>query len=409
MPLKEWSISNQQPFTDEVKFAFNCHLNLFIGPNGTGKSTLIRQLWSHLRGQASVIIPANRFPLPRSSDVEGQKALVDDNAQPLQLSDLLANNGQFFDAKRMHHVKNFMAREALQGRQTGEAIEQYLRAGDMAYRCAQMVCGEILTKQLPETYDRKQAVTVTETMASGGGSTRQRARQVGVFHHYYERMAISVTHDVPYNPQGTYEKVFSGDLSDGIQGTLAWIEFMAMHISFRYRFQPGWESRPATLLIDEVENHLHPEWQRRVFPALRHFFPQLQIFATTHSPFLVAGLDAGQVHRLYRDESLTVRSEVPNEEQIMGWTMDEILRGLMGVQDPTDRETALRTEELRRLQNQNPAENLQDEEIRSRRIAELQELVSPEFLSGGVAAADQELFERQFNAALERYRENQGD
>lgn len=408
MPLKQWSISNQQPFTDEVKFDFNEEINLFIGPNGTGKSTVIRRLWGDLRDQASVVIPAHRLTLPRSSDEEGQKALARDSDDAEQIGTLLANNPHCFDAKRMHFIKNFMAREALQGRQPGEAIEQYLRARDMAYRCAQMICGELLSESPPETYVRKHTVTVSENVTSAGGTTTRRSRAVGTFPYSYDGMAITVTHDVPYNPLGTFQKVFSGDLSDGTQGTLSWIEYMAVHICYRHRFQAGWDSHPATLLIDEIENHLHPEWQRRVLPALRRYFPQVQIFATTHSPFFVAGLGAGQVHRLYRDDDLVVRVEAPNEEQIVGWTMDEILRGLMGVLDPTDRKTALRTEELRRLQNQIPAENPADDEGRLQRIAELQEQVRPAILAGGAVAADQELFEQQFNAALERYRESQG-
>lgn len=408
MPLKEWSAPTRQPFTDEVKFNFDDHLNLFIGPNSTGKSTLIRELWSHLRNQASVIIPANRLALPPSDDIESQQALVRENGEAVELASLFANDLKIFDAKRMHLVKNLMVREALEGKQTGEAIEQYLWACDLAYKCAQMVCGEILSTEPPETYVRKHPVTASASVRSADGTTRTRVREISAFPFSYERMAITVTHDVPYNPRGTYQKVFSGDLSDGIQGTLSWVEYMAAHICFRHRFRPGWESLPATLLIDEAENHLHPEWQRRLFPALQKYFPQLQIFATTHSPFLVAGLSAGQVHRLYRDENMVVRVDAPNEEQILGWTMDEILRGLMGVQDPTDRKTALLTEELRNLQSQTPAENLADDEGRLQRIAELQARVSPEILAGGAVAADQELFEQQFNAALERYRESQG-
>ena len=220
-------------------------------------------------------------------------------------------------------------------------------------------------------------------------------------------MAISVNHNVPYDRLGTYNKVFTGDLSDGTQGTLSWIEYMAMtvHMAYRYRFERNWESRPFMLFIDEIENHLHPAWQRRVLPALREYFPQLQIFATTHSPFLVAGLDAGQVHRLYRDDNSTVRSEAPNSEQIVGWTMDEILRGLMGVQDPTDNITAERAQELRRLRNLSPLEDSAQEEQRLQRITELESMLDSDLLAGGVATADQELFEQQFNAALERYRQ----
>ena len=405
MPVKEWSISKRQPFTEEVTFNFDDHVNLFIGPNATGKSTLIRKLWADHHSQASVLVPATRLGLPPLHDDAGHQALVQGNEEGSELSNLLANNQYVFDAKRTLFVKHLMTREALLGSRPSEALEQYFRALTLAYQCTKKICGEILTDSHPGTYTRNYNLSVLESVVTDGGRSQEQRRQFAQIPYGYEGMAISVTHDVPYDRRGTYNKVFTGDLSDGTQGTLSWIEYMAIHIASRYRFEKNWDSRPSILLIDEIENHLHPTWQRRVLPALREHFPQLQIFATTHSPFLVAGLDAGQVHRLYRDDNLTVRAEAPNSEQIVGWTMDEILRGLMGVQDPTDSTTAERTQELRRLRNLLPLEDKAKEEQRLQRIAELEALLDSDLLAGGVATADQELFEQQFNAALERYRQ----
>ena len=49
------------------------------------------------------------------------------------------------------------------------------------------------------------------------------------------------------------------------------------------------------LLIDEAENHLHPRWQKRFLPMVRELFPNLQIIATTHSPFIVASVPDARV------------------------------------------------------------------------------------------------------------------
>lgn len=49
---------------------------------------------------------------------------------------------------------------------------------------------------------------------------------------------------------------------------------------------------PGLLLVDEVELHLHPTWQRAVLPALRRVFPQVQMVATTHSPQVVGSVEA---------------------------------------------------------------------------------------------------------------------
>ena len=38
------------------------------------------------------------------------------------------------------------------------------------------------------------------------------------------------------------------------------------------------------ILIDEIDLHLHPQWQRRVLPALTQTFPNCQFIVTTHSP-----------------------------------------------------------------------------------------------------------------------------
>src|SRR5262249_10897093 len=44
---------------------------------------------------------------------------------------------------------------------------------------------------------------------------------------------------------------------------------------------------PGVLLLDEAENHLHPRWQKRFLGDVLRIFPNLQIIATTHSPFVV--------------------------------------------------------------------------------------------------------------------------
>ena len=157
------------------------------------------------------------------------------------------------------------------------------------------------------------------------------------------------------------------------------------------------------LLIDEIENHLHPTWQRRLSQHLRESFPNAQIFATTHSPFVVAGLRAGQVHLLNRDENGVVTAST-NTEDIVGWTADEILQAMMGVDDPTDDETARHAVELRRLRDENPRASEREEEERQARMRELRRLVDRDLLAGGTAAAHQELFEEQFAEALEKVR-----
>lgn len=54
-------------------------------------------------------------------------------------------------------------------------------------------------------------------------------------------------------------------------------------------------STPGLLLIDEAENHLHPRWQKRFVRDILSVFPNLQIIATTHSPFILASTPGAKV------------------------------------------------------------------------------------------------------------------
>ena len=47
---------------------------------------------------------------------------------------------------------------------------------------------------------------------------------------------------------------------------------------------------PGLLLIDEAENQLHPKWQKRFLQSVLDVFPNLQIIATTHSPFIISSM-----------------------------------------------------------------------------------------------------------------------
>ncbi|MGC8640419.1 MAG: AAA family ATPase [Isosphaeraceae bacterium] len=58
---------------------------------------------------------------------------------------------------------------------------------------------------------------------------------------------------------------------------------------------------PGVVLIDELDVHLHPKWQRRVTGDLKRVFPKLQFLATTHSPQVIGGVEPQEIIRLLPD------------------------------------------------------------------------------------------------------------
>ncbi|MEZ4363859.1 MAG: AAA family ATPase [Kofleriaceae bacterium] len=59
----------------------------------------------------------------------------------------------------------------------------------------------------------------------------------------------------------------------------------------------------ATVLIDEVDAHLHPTWQRTIGQWLLRYFPNVQFLVTTHSPLICQAAEAGSVFLLPRPGS----------------------------------------------------------------------------------------------------------
>jgi len=71
---------------------------------------------------------------------------------------------------------------------------------------------------------------------------------------------------------------------------------------------------PCIILLDEIETHLHPSWQWKVLPAFQKMFPKAQIFVATHSPFVIASLNKGMIHRLRRGPDGVVDDPRPASE-----------------------------------------------------------------------------------------------
>ncbi|HET6386141.1 MAG TPA: AAA family ATPase, partial [Armatimonadota bacterium] len=81
---------------------------------------------------------------------------------------------------------------------------------------------------------------------------------------------------------------------------------------------------PGVILIDELDVHLHPRWQRRVASDLKRTFPALQFVCTSHSPQVIGEIEPDEIRLL---DSF----EVPN--QSFGMDSNWILQALMGADE----------------------------------------------------------------------------
>jgi predicted ATPase len=129
-------------------------------------------------------------------------------------------------------------------------------------------------------------------------------------------------------------------LSDGERGVLALVLDLARRLS---QANPSLgdplRDGEAIVLIDEIDLHLHPKWQRKIVEHLTGVFPRCQFIATTHSPQIVAAVEPEQIQLLTPDEVL-------HPDRSLGMDSNWILRHLMEADDrPESAAKAIQTAE----------------------------------------------------------------
>jgi hypothetical protein len=121
-------------------------------------------------------------------------------------------------------------------------------------------------------------------------------------------------------------------LSQGYQAMIAWVADLVG--------QASWEDEmgdvsPDTMegicLVDEIDLHLHPQWQAGIIGALRAAFPKVQFIATTHSPMVLPGLRPEEIFNLQQDAEGNVVVQ-PAAEPPALMTGSELYRRFFGIE-----------------------------------------------------------------------------
>ena len=441
MHISGMDIRETPPFTEMVELDFDERVNLFIGPNASGKSTILRAMDAAFNGDRRpsssgymwateqqdktgprVVESASRREyrswdcstdeknvlLFTSEDcLTGKKPLVvyvgpvraglpelyeevavGDDADVSEVLNRPFSGENFKVANEKLYQNASVMFERLK-REEGIPLDERSHrlteisslnsANWTAFSCVKAICTEVLldsVSALPRNYVTRLSIPHLDSNPLARFDDVNVHRLLGVNTIDQPNFGNVRLEDRPaYSEEMGQAPLYVGFLSSGTQTTFLWIHWLALKMLHHYEFAFGWENEPAILLIDEIENHLHPTWQRRVIPALLEHFPGLQIFATTHSPFVVAGLRAGQVHLLDRNTDGVVTATT-NEQDIIGWATDEILRTFMGVDEPTDELTIQRAKRLRDLRGK---ESLSDDEREE--LEKLRQQVNEDLLS----------------------------
>lgn len=118
------------------------------------------------------------------------------------------------------------------------------------------------------------------------------------------------------------------ELGYGYQSMLSWVVDLCKRMFERYPNSEHPLEESAIVLVDEIDLHLHPKWQRDIISFLSRSFPNIQFIVTTHSPLVIQSMDEVNLYVLHRqgDKVVVEHSDYTN---FKGWTVEEILRDVM--------------------------------------------------------------------------------
>ncbi|MGA2593345.1 MAG: AAA family ATPase [Bryobacteraceae bacterium] len=393
----------------------NPHLgpHIFAGVNGSGKSTVLRTLawvldtgdmgfpqddWSHLtagyaQSRALVVIQPQTAAAGALVYACSKGAGAGHEAElAIWAKSALSNRGfdmrQFgdFDVGPPHAAHSHAPHGATRifSRDKGTPYSGGVRLNGAAYspsRALRHVAAVDLTKKLGSAQENSFAFESTvqnefvqswllglyskraiarERRQSGDQYTRSLDRFENALRLLYGQ---SVSFDVEIEPSFQPRlKAFGRNLDfsqlpDGVRSTVGWIaDFMMRQDLVQWSATLG-DKRPGVLLLDEVDAHLHPLWQRKLLPAMREALPDVQILVTSHSPFVISSCPNARVHVLELDESGRAHTRPPADSPI-GESVTTTLKEIFGVDSRFDVLTEKQLDEWNTLKKREARDSL---------------------------------------------------
>jgi energy-coupling factor transporter ATP-binding protein EcfA2 len=378
MKLERLSLANFRGF-EQLDVDFEKDVTLLAGVNGVGKSSLLQALAGVLSRALPEFTPSRSPAIPFTDDdirVHGSSLEV---SARVQLGDQLLDVG----VQRLRGAGDkgdrFVLLRQERGEQTTRDFAEALRArtltGDLEagvretraalaslktspnpplavyFTAKRQLPGQPRSLPAPRPFDESQAygralhdreVELREFMhwfhtqeALGASTHPRRLRVLDALRSVvaelvpeFGNLRIEDSPRLGFVVDKRGQPLYLHQLSDGERGLLALVFDLARRLAIANpESDDPIAEGTALVLIDEIELHLHPKWQRDVLGRLRSVFQCCQFIVTTHSPLVLGEVEARCVRFLEYDDG-KVAARIPTEAY--GLDANRILQELMG-------------------------------------------------------------------------------
>ncbi len=365
MYIRELQAYKFRNFEDE-KFIFNTQFTVVIGDNGMGKSSLIHALQAALGAYLQCLpIPASRVYRrqikPSEIRVTWDSVLKEytSSKENTCIFSKAVLNETVVEWRRVMLNKRTTSHNRLDTGQLIDAVDDLLKHRDEKKNIALPVIANFSTVRAA-TQQRKGAKAQTkrsrlekgylaalsdnsdfegliEWLHNYDGNLKHQKEFSGTKEAIFNAIttAIPFLTDVEYNSyykeleavvtinEKNSGKITHSNMSDGLKAMLNLVSELAFRCVILNGFL-GADSvvqSKGVVLIDELDMHLHPTWQKRVVGDLKKAFPNIQFIVTTHSPFIVQSLSKEELQNL----------DFMTPENPSDMTLNKVVTDVMGV------------------------------------------------------------------------------
>lgn len=319
---------------DSLNLSFSRNMNLICGPNGIGKTTILECIAQMYAGERTHII--KKRVNSEAGSIDG--IIFDDEKQKEITQNCLV--AVFGPSDSDYHSPVPEASKSLLSLKVARTF---------SYQALPSVSKDTEKQSHQISNDNKNGVNLNEV------------KNWFVNRYLYEPHGEALTQTQKYNlqkskeffgllnPEFSFSRVDAGSneimvktpageiyyeyLSSGFKSCLSILFGIVKELEYRFK-NPGikLDEFNGVVLIDELELHLHPEWQTKVSKILQSAFPLAQFIVTTHSPHIIQSAQPEEVIALESNRGRIFKRDLPSTEfGFQGWTIEEVLQDVMGM------------------------------------------------------------------------------
>ncbi|VAW71803.1 hypothetical protein MNBD_GAMMA12-2131 [hydrothermal vent metagenome] len=313
---------------------FNDHMNFICGPNGIGKTTILECVAHSFSASSTNILKRNVL-----SDSGSFQSIVEIDGEN-QNSNVVI---QDFDPEKQSNINGL--------RQYAKYLLSLKVTRTFQYQPLASVGKDSAKNENTNFQEAKSGVNINEVKnwfvnrylysAHKGALTEQQQHNLKLAKSCFSLLnsefsfssVRASSNEIMINtPNG---EIYYEYLSSGFKSCLSILFGIIKDIEFRFK-DPCINAGDfnGIILIDELELHLHPEWQGKIAKILTKVFPDVQFITATHSPHIIQDANPNEIIALENNDGNATRRKLDGGEfGFQGWTVEEVLTDVMGMSD----------------------------------------------------------------------------